>query len=169
MTSDGVFNIIVSSLITSGIMTAVIPMLFKRSHLRFECLHVKRIEIIADIYSQLRQLEALAVEIADTSNPLNEPTKSDIQEAFSKFCVEYKKVETYFEQHRILVPKKTADVIEKLLVYLSKAASTYRHKVDNLPDGAIGIRIWVEFKDVISNKIPPVRKSLEEEIRKIFG
>lgn len=171
--SQELINIAVSSLITSGIVTALVTAFLqkrlKEKQFKFERLHEERIKIIADIYSQLRQLEDRVDEIADTANPHKDQTKSDLVEAFSTFRVEYKKVRTYFEQRRILLSEGVADLINDLLDDLRQAAGIYRVKVDELPNGAKGIEIWLEFKKNIDEKIKPFRKSLEAKIRHILA
>ncbi|HET6489446.1 MAG TPA: hypothetical protein VFG28_06750 [Syntrophales bacterium] len=133
--------------------------------IRFERLHKKRVDIVAETYARLRTLHYRVKKLVSIFEDVNDPSRNEWHKSAREAFVEFRE---YFEPRQIFLPEETVEQIHEVHGMLRVAFVRYDLSVSE-HQGSPGIAVLAQAFDNISRKIPPLYESLEKEFRKLLG
>lgn len=138
--------------------------------IKFEKLHEKRADVIANLYAQLS--EAL-VAAESFLSPLQYGDDSHMREKFNTAIDKSNQLYLFFDKHRLYLPEEVCQMLEQLLGdvrgYVIKLGVYFR--AERELDGQSQtnrLEAWVEGWEAIKEQVPAARRKLEEEFRALL-
>lgn len=139
---------------------------------RFSRLHEKRAEVIAELNGLIVEALWEAESFLSPMEWAGEPNKREKHRAAMMKLVE---VYRYFDKQRIYLPESLCNDVQGLIehvrsqvtrfgVYVDLDERTFRDRTHEEK-----LEAWTKGWDVIKDEVPPVRRRLEDEFRKLLG
>jgi hypothetical protein len=139
---------------------------------RFQKLHEKRAEVVAEVYSRLVEAYWKASSFASMMEWVGEPNKKEkYVEAMNSIASFYQ----YFDKHKIYLPSGLCDQIESFVQGMRHKIIGFgvyvRHADESLPEHALEKKheAWTKAWEYMEKEVPAARSSLESELRSILG
>lgn len=139
---------------------------------KFSNLHEKRAEVIARLYRLLVRALWEAESFVSPMEWAGEPSKEEKHKMAMSSLVSLFR---YFDQNRIYLPESLCTSLEKTIQdvrsHVIRFGVWVGYKDGSLPDHAARDKTaaWTASWEAIKNDIPPVRQSLEKELRTLLG
>lgn len=133
---------------------------------RYQSLHTKRAEIIAELYSLLVQAEQDAISLARLFQAIGEPSQEEkIKQAFKSG----KSLQEFFERNRIYFKQESCERIAGFVQGLYHASINYAVVVSPESGGKDRGEYWGKVWDELTKELPPIKADIEKEFREILG
>jgi hypothetical protein len=136
---------------------------------RYQSLHTKRAEIIAELYNLLVQAE-------DDMKFLTQPIGlygAPSHEERRKLAFESgKSLHEYFERNRIYFQQESCERIASFVQALYHALVDFELKVESVPldsDGKYKSENWLKIWNKLTEELPLIKADIEKEFREILG
>lgn len=139
---------------------------------RFSRLHEKRASVIADINGHLAEVMWEAERLLLLMQWGSEPQMEEKHQGAMNKLVEFFR---FFDKHRIYLPEPLCTSLEKLVLQVrshvigSGVYVRFHEDSMNAHTREQKEKAWNEGWDAIKNQIPPARKALEDEFRRLLG
>lgn len=139
--------------------------------IRVQHLQAKRAEVLAELYKRLAIAARTVEGYVSSMQWTGEPTKDEKGKAVNTSIYD---LAVYLDENKIFLPAALCDQIDDFLKEIRSAAiqfSVYRpHDLDNSPDHhrREAIKIWGKLDEKMRTEIPPIRRALEGELRKLI-
>jgi len=128
---------------------------------RYQSLHVKRAEVIAELYSLLVQAEKDANSLANPFQFSGEPSQ---EEKSSQAWKSGKALYEFFEKNRIYFKPEICERIATFLEGLNDALVDFNSVLDALShqyDPKERTKKWVEVWEKLTKELPPIKADIE--------
>ena len=136
---------------------------------RYQSLHVKRAEVIAELYSLLVQAEHDAVSLANPFQGAGEPSQVEkSKEAFTSGKAFY----DYFERNKIYFKKESCERISNFIQGLNHSLIDFNFVLDALNhqyDAKERTKEWAKVWEKLTKELAQIKAEIEEEFREILG
>ena len=136
---------------------------------RYQSLHGKRAEVIAELYNLLVQAEHDAMSLASLLQLAGEPP----QEEKNKQAIKSgKTLYDFFEKNRIYFKPESCERISNFIHGLNHSLIDFGFVLDSLAHERNPIdrtAQWVKVWDNLTNELHPIKADIEEEFRGILG
>jgi len=136
-----------------------------KSNVKFQQLHSKRAEVIAQVYSLLVEFYDAMQDYVKVFEPDGGDTRKERRERVINSITAFRE---YFFKELIFLPKKVADDIKKLDKDLVHSYHEFLFNVD-MRSGAEDRNKWIEVSSRIDDEIQGVMAELELEFRTLLG
>jgi DNA phosphorothioation-dependent restriction protein DptG len=137
---------------------------------RFTKLHEKRAEIISELYSKLDEAHRALRSFMNPIQWVNDLPTSEKEEIAEKGTNDLIR---YYSPNKIWLPEDTCALIEEIIKQIHDAWHTYQVYAKNWSSTSQEARPdtkkWITSFEIVSEKIPVIRKELEIEFRKLLG
>ena len=136
---------------------------------RYQSLHIKRAEVIAELYRFLVQAERAAISLANPVQLGGEPSFSE------KRAEAYKSGKTlhdFFEQNRIYFKQEICERVSSFIDGLYNALNKFNIVIDSLENqrgGLERLEYWQKVWEKLTKELPPIKAEIEKEFREILG
>ncbi len=138
--------------------------------IRFENLHQKRADVIADLYGHIVESERAASSFLSPIEMNGAPTK---EEKYNKAINSTIELFRYFDKNRIYLSDDLCEKVDKFVDELRGPIIDFSSYLD-APESNMNVmkekrEVWHESYTKVKEDIPIARKALEVEFRKIIG
>lgn len=138
---------------------------------RYTKLHDKRAEVLASLYSHLSKAVKETRSCVSIIQWEGEPSKVE------KYKIALQKIldfNWYFDEHRIYLTESLCQLIDSFIDKLYEPTAGLSYYLEDVTSyGSEAVRekskVWRDAWKSIESNIPPARKALEDEFRKILG
>ncbi len=165
---------IFTAVLTSGIVTALIKMLFARSlndlqkqlsayTIRYSKLHELRVNAFAEAYSLLMKLQDSVARYIAVTSPARVHSNDDYNKARNALSEADMKFKDYYESCIIFLPDGARDRMDEMHTTLRQIPLLFENRAESNQI----IRGHGEALDAFKNRIPPIRDNLIEEFGKL--
>jgi len=136
---------------------------------RYQNLHVKRAEVIAELYRLLVQAEHDAISLANPFQNSAEPSQNEKRvQAYKSGTMLFE----FFEQNRIYFKQESCERVSSFINGLYNALSEFNIVIDSLENqrgGKTKIEYWANVWEKLTKELPPIKAEIEKEFREILG
>ncbi|MCW0236034.1 MAG: hypothetical protein OJJ21_20725 [Ferrovibrio sp.] len=132
---------------------------------RFQRLHEKRANILADIYATLREVYDCLKAYVNSFEATGAPSR---QERFKELRAAHQKFRTAYMGNVIFVPQETAAKLEDINQSLVTAGNMFALMVDS-PNAIAPMKVWGEVESKVDGEIKQALKELEAAFRRLVG
>ena len=140
------------------------------SQIRYQALHTKIAEIVAELYAQLSDTISTAGSLVSLLEYSGGPTKAERLRIFGET---YNKLAMYFSRNRVYLQKGICDQMDALLKSISNHIIRFKVFVVEEEEGHVdkeASKVWGDVWHAITEKeIPPLREKLDCEFKKLLG
>ena len=136
---------------------------------RYQSLHIKRAETIAELYELLVQA---SIDLASFTNFYQEGGVTLQIEKGQKAVESGRALFEFFEKKRIYFKQDSCERISSFILELRKVLIDFGPVLDdlvNLSNGKERTEQWAIVLEELNNKLPPIKNEIEQEFRKILG
>lgn len=136
---------------------------------RYQSLHTKRAEIIAELYRLLVQAEQDATSLARPFQASGEPSQEEKnKQAFQSG----KSLYDFFEKNRIYFRQDSCERISIFIQGLYRSLvdfSPVLHSLSEVSGGKDRTEDWIKVWEKLTKELPPIKADIEREFREILG
>lgn len=141
-----------------------------KEQFKFSKLHEKRLDKINSVYVELVKLQK-KIEFIIGFDDFEQ--NSETRENFSKIKTNLDSFEQHYLENKLFIPKKSCDSIEDIIKQASRANAKNligKRRINQKSTKMIdkGFDNQIEAYEIVSSKIPPLIKLLEEDFRRIL-
>lgn len=147
-----------------------LEMLLNEHRVKFESLHSKRSEVIAELYGKIVEFYE-GIDGFISFILLCED--KDVEDEASKLWLKVDAFKKYAEIHRIYFSKELCDLLDKLYDTADEPTSKLMVSAEYQNDDVNGkenlYKSWHDAKDSLENEVKEIRKIIENEFRCLIG
>ena len=137
--------------------------------IRFESLHARRAEVIAELYRLIVQAETDASSMARPVQWAGEPSQREKYLQANRSGDELNK---FFLQNRIYFREGLCTRIDDFVRGLHRAPIVFRPVIDATESGRhhrARVENWTDTWDALTKEVPPIKAAIEQEFRELLG
>ena len=138
-----------------------------KHQIQFSSLHERLAETVAGVYNRLVELKSSIANYVKIMESETDGTKGERRKTVGK-C--FREFHDFYQPNKIYIPKRVVPKIDELEEMLFSTTHDFMWKVE-IPNGKRGHddAIWSKCAKDISETVPPVLESLEDEFRMLLG
>ena len=137
---------------------------------RFSQLHVRRAEIIEDLYKRLVHVERAFVTLTNPVRWSNEPPRD---EQLNEVVESSKQLIPFFAEHRLYLDETLSKDIDEIIDKLREALIRFNLFVDIEADKQkwawTEVKEWKAAFEIVTKQVPAIRVRVEQQMREILG
>lgn len=141
----------------------------ERLTFKYSKFHENRIGILSEFYSKLSDLHIYMIELTAMFKVVKENYKQEELERLDTTKNAYNEFMFYFERNRIYFNEKTCLLFSEIRDKYYENLTKYNFSQNFSEDAVFSYKILKEIQDSMQNKIPTIRKELENEIREMIS
>ena len=137
--------------------------------IRFESLHARRAEVIAELYRLIVQAQSDASSLARPFQLAGEPSQSEKYDQANRSGEE---LNHFFLRNRIYFRPELCNRIDDFIRRLHRALVDFKPVIDALQndkDHAGSLHNWKKTWDGLTKEVPPIKLGIEHEFRQLLG
>ena len=131
---------------------------------RFSKLHEKRAEVIAEVYSRLKNLHRCMGDYVAVFEPVGMEPK---EERRKKTISAFEEFDKYYQPNTIFLPKETDDALKEIRQKLVTAFNKFSWSVET--SNASNAQAWLEIFESIKGPVAEALGDLEGDFRRLLG
>jgi hypothetical protein len=149
-------------------LKAQLQVVTSKHQIQFSSLHEKLAETVAGVYSRVVELKRSIANYVKIMESDSDGTKEDRRKVVGKCFQEF---HDFYQPNKIYMPKRVIPKIDELEEMLFTTTNEFMWKVEiaDKKRGDGDVAIWSKCAKDISESVPPVLESLEDEFRTLLG